>query len=63
LYGTLEPGKKANFIVLDQDPSENIGNTRTIRAVWKNGQKVNDGPLSNAGGTGMGSEKIKGEMR
>jgi imidazolonepropionase-like amidohydrolase len=63
LYGTLEPGRKADFIVLDQDPSENIGNMRTIRAVWKNGQKVNDGPLSNAGGTGMGSEKIKGEMR
>jgi Imidazolonepropionase and related amidohydrolases len=44
LYGTLEPGKKANFIVLDKDSSESIGNTRTIRAVWKNGQKVNDGP-------------------
>lgn len=33
LHGTLEPGKKANFIALDQDPSENIGNTRTIGAV------------------------------
>jgi imidazolonepropionase-like amidohydrolase len=45
-YGTLEPGKKASFIVLDKDPSSNILNTRTIRAVWKNGQKVSDGPLS-----------------
>ncbi len=45
-YGTLEPGKKASFIVLDKDPSKNILNTRTISAVWKNGQKVNDGPLS-----------------
>lgn len=63
LYGTLEPGKKANFIVLDQDPSENIGNTRSIRAVWKNGQKVNDGPLSHASGITTGREKIKGEVR
>jgi imidazolonepropionase-like amidohydrolase len=45
LYGTLEPGKKANFIVLDKDPSERIANTRTIRAVWKNGEKASGGPL------------------
>jgi imidazolonepropionase-like amidohydrolase len=63
LYGALEPGKKANFIVLDRDPSERIGNTGTIRAVWNNGQKVNDGPLSNAGGTSTGREQIKGETR
>ena len=43
-YGTLVPGKKANFIVLDKDPSQNIGNTQTIHAVWKNGIKVSDGP-------------------
>jgi len=43
--GTLEPGKKASFIVLDKDPSKDILNTRTISAVWKDGQKVNDGPL------------------
>ena len=45
-YGTLEPGKKASFIVLEKDPTTNIVNTRTIKAVWKDGQKVNDGPLS-----------------
>jgi len=44
-YGTLEPGKKANFIVLAKDPSQDINNTRTIRAVWKNGVKVSDGPV------------------
>lgn len=44
-YGTLQPGKKANFIVLGKDPSQNIRNTQTIRAVWKNGVKVSDGPL------------------
>ncbi len=43
-YGTLEAGKKANFIVLEKDPSQNIRNTQTIRAVWKNGTKVSDGP-------------------
>ena len=44
-YGTLEPGKKANFIVLAKDPSQDINNTQTIRAVWKNGVKVSDGPV------------------
>jgi imidazolonepropionase-like amidohydrolase len=44
-YGTLEPGKKANFIVLTKDPSQEITNTKTIRAVWKNGVKVSDGPV------------------
>jgi imidazolonepropionase-like amidohydrolase len=43
-YGTLEAGKKANFVVLEKDPSQDIRNTRTIRAVWKNGAKVSDGP-------------------
>jgi imidazolonepropionase-like amidohydrolase len=44
-YGTLEPGKKANFIILEKDPSQDIHNTQTIRAVWKNGAKVSDGPI------------------
>jgi imidazolonepropionase-like amidohydrolase len=44
-YGTLEPGKRANFIVLEKDPSQDIHNTQTIRAVWKNGVKVSDGPV------------------
>jgi imidazolonepropionase-like amidohydrolase len=44
-HGTLEPGKEANFIVLEKDPSQDIHNTQTIRAVWKNGVKVSDGPL------------------
>jgi imidazolonepropionase-like amidohydrolase len=44
-YGTLEAGKKANFIVLEKDPSQDINNTKTIRAVWKSGVKVSDGPV------------------
>ena len=48
-YGTLEAGKKANFIVLEKDPSRDIRNTQTIRAVWKNGAKVSDGPVKVGG--------------
>lgn len=44
--GTLQVGKKADFIVLDANPVDNIKNTRTIHAVWKDGKKVNDGPLA-----------------
>jgi len=43
-YGTLESSKKANFIVLEKDPSQDIRNTQTIWAVWKNGVVVSDGP-------------------
>jgi imidazolonepropionase-like amidohydrolase len=44
--GTLTPGKKANFIVMEKDPSQDIHNTQTIRAVWKDGKKISDGPLA-----------------
>jgi imidazolonepropionase-like amidohydrolase len=47
-YRTLEPGKKANFIVLEKDPSQNIRNTQSIRAVWKSGIKASDGPVAPA---------------
>jgi len=43
-YGTLQKGKKANFIVLQQNPLNNIKNTRTIVAVWKDGMEVSKGP-------------------
>jgi imidazolonepropionase-like amidohydrolase len=45
--GSLQPGKKADFIVLDKNPLDDIRNMRTIRAVWKNGAKVSDGPIKN----------------
>jgi imidazolonepropionase-like amidohydrolase len=44
--GTLEPGKKADFLVLDADPISDIRNTLSISQVWKDGAKVSDGPLS-----------------
>ena len=46
MYGTLEPGKKADFIILNENPENNILNTRKIRSVWKNGKEVNQGPVS-----------------
>jgi imidazolonepropionase-like amidohydrolase len=42
--GVLRPGMKANFIVLEKDPSQDIRNTETISAVWKNGKQVSSGP-------------------
>lgn len=45
-FGVLRPGLKANFIVLDKDPSEDIRNTESISAVWKSGKKVSTGPHS-----------------
>jgi imidazolonepropionase-like amidohydrolase len=44
--GTLEKGKKADFLVLDKNPLSDIGNTLSISAVWKNGVKVSDGPAT-----------------
>ena len=46
MYGTLEPGKKADFIILNENPENNILNSRKIRSVWKNGREVNQGPVS-----------------
>jgi imidazolonepropionase-like amidohydrolase len=38
--GTLEPGKSADFIVLDANPLDDIANTRRIAAVYLRGQAV-----------------------
>jgi len=44
--GSLEKDKKADFIVLDKDPLTDIHNTLSIDAVWKDGVKISDGPLT-----------------
>jgi imidazolonepropionase-like amidohydrolase len=44
--GTLEPGRRASFLVLDKDPTVDIRNTHSLSAVWTDGVKVSDGPLA-----------------
>ncbi len=44
-YGTLEPGKVADLIILNSDPVKDIKNTRQIFAVYKDGKEVSKGPL------------------
>ncbi|WP_162818014.1 amidohydrolase family protein [Niabella yanshanensis] len=44
-YGTLEPAKVADLVILNSDPSKDIKNTREIFAVYKNGKEVSKGPL------------------
>ena len=43
--GVIAPGKRADLLVLDGDPSGNIDNTQRIAAVWHNGVRVS-GPVT-----------------
>jgi imidazolonepropionase-like amidohydrolase len=43
--GTLARGKSADFIVLDANPLENIGNTKKIAKVYQRGQEVDRAAL------------------
>jgi len=38
--GLLQPGKRADFVVLSADPLADIRNTRSIEAVWQAGRQV-----------------------
>jgi len=42
--GTLEPGRRADLLVLDADPLRDVGNVRLISDIWKAGERV--GPAS-----------------
>jgi imidazolonepropionase-like amidohydrolase len=43
--GMLGPGKGADFIVLDANPLENIGNTKKISKVYQRGLEVDRASL------------------
>ena len=45
-YGTLQPGKVADLVVLDANPLSDITNSRKIDAVWMNGQPVDRAALA-----------------
>ena len=45
-YGTLQPGKVADLIVLDANPLSDITNSRKIDAVWMNGKPVDRAALA-----------------
>ncbi len=42
--GTLVPGMRADFMVLDANPESDIKGTRAIQSIWKNGIEVGKGP-------------------
>lgn len=42
--GLVAVGKRADLLVLDADPLQDILNTRRIHAVWQAGRQVSDGP-------------------
>ena len=41
-YGSIETGKKADFLILPGDPLADILNTRKIESVWKDGKQEID---------------------
>lgn len=40
IVGTLEPGKKADFLVVSSDPTKKIRALRKIQSIWLGGQQV-----------------------
>ena len=44
--GSLLPGMRANFIVLNSNPVKDIKSTRSIHSIWKNGIQMSSGPFA-----------------
>lgn len=38
-HGIVEAGRRVTFVLLDRNPLDDIGNLRSVRAVWKNGER------------------------
>jgi imidazolonepropionase-like amidohydrolase len=45
-FGTLEPGKRADLVVLDGDPHDLTGLDKRVREVWRDGELVAAGGLA-----------------
>ena len=43
--GTIEPGKKADLVLLDANPLADISNTRRVVGVWRAGHFYDRGEL------------------
>jgi imidazolonepropionase-like amidohydrolase len=48
--GTIETGKRADLLVLDANPLDNISNVRTVRFVMKDGRVFDSAALWTAAG-------------
>jgi imidazolonepropionase-like amidohydrolase len=48
--GTLEPGRRADLLVLDRNPLDNVANVRVLRYVMKNGVLYRAADLRRAAG-------------
>jgi imidazolonepropionase-like amidohydrolase len=49
-FGTLQPGRKADLIVLDANPLDDIHNTERLAAVWQAGKVVPSVPEARMSG-------------
>jgi imidazolonepropionase-like amidohydrolase len=38
--GTIQQGKKADFLVLDANPLDDIRNTRELVSIWHGGKEI-----------------------
>lgn len=50
LFGTLQPGRRADFLVLDANPLDDIHNTEKLAAVWQSGKVVPSVPAKMTSG-------------